>query len=403
MGITSWICAEQMVKLYNLSDQTYLLFPDDTVFHVFSEGGRLYWSLELDIPCPLEMADRVRIDTLHRDRFVPALSYETNHVEHDKVLAASFRDTVGVSYEEALGVLKLFIEEAQPPDDGFSVPFIHFEPTVNNLSRLSGYPRESIEQVLAGFSISKTNMESEGREVWKPKQEYRALRRGFFEFPHALGKHLTWSKEMARESAMLLMAGVVFKKLPPEWRSDSVNAALEMLSNQAGKWFEKIVQENLEKVNVLGFISLKDGIGQTHQRIPVPPDVGEIDYLGYAPDENLLVVLECKMVHSGLESKYFRDDISEFVTADTAYAKRFRKKFGWVRTNVPSICQALSSIRDFGSPVNPNRVAAAMITLYPTMASCSIDDFPCVTITELMLGYEANGKWPYENGVNLSP
>jgi hypothetical protein len=41
-----------------------------------------------------------------------------------------------------------------------------------------------------------------------------------------------------------------------------------------------------------------------------------------------------------------------------------------------------------------------MITPYPTIASCFIEDFPCVSLAELMTQYEKAGKWPYEIGLH---
>ena len=34
-----WICAEELIELYILSDQTFLIFPDDTTLAIYPEGG----------------------------------------------------------------------------------------------------------------------------------------------------------------------------------------------------------------------------------------------------------------------------------------------------------------------------------------------------------------------------
>lgn len=391
-----WICAEQLVRYYILSDQTFLIFPDSTTLEIFPEDSYNYLTLEIDNQCASEIQERIRLDTINRDRFVPKLSFDINSAEHERVLAAAFQGAIGISYQDALTTLGNLIDRAEAPKDGFPIPFLHRDKTLASLSQYLNFSPKSIKQVLEGFSISKLNLESEGREIWKPKQEYRAFRRGIFEVPHSIGTHLIFSKEMARECLLQLVGGVVFKQLPPEWRSDEVNLALETLSNEAGKWFEQVVLENLERANILGAKSSKSRVGQGDKQIPIPPDVGEIDYLGYAPEENLLVVAECKMVRSGFEPRYFRDEISEFVTKRNAYFEKFQKKVDWIRANLTDVCQALSSIRNYETPVNPSRVATAVITLYPTIASCFTNDFPCVTITEIMMGYETKGRWPYE-------
>jgi len=114
----------------------------------------------------------------------------------------------------------------------------------------------------------------------------------------------------------------------------------------------------------------------------------------------LLVLVECKLVQSTFEARYFRDEINEFVNSRRAYAKKFRKKIDWMLAKTPSICEALASIKDYNTQIAPQRVAIAMITLYPTMASCFIEDFPCISLTELMMEYEKVCKWPYEMGLH---
>jgi hypothetical protein len=242
-------------------------------------------------------------------------------------------------------------------------------------------------------------MEAEGREIWKPKQEYRAYRRGIFEVPHPTGMHFIFSKEMARESLLLLLSGVAFKQLPPEWQSDTVNLAIETLSNEAGKWFEQVVLENFANVNIFGAKSLNRGIGQGSKRLEIPSSVGEIDYLGYSSDEELLVVAECKMVRGKTEPRLFRDDISQFVTSNGSYFNKFEKKVAWIRTNMADVCNALSSIQTYEALVRPKQVVTVVVTYFPTIASCFTTQFPCVTIAECMMGYEINNKWPYEIGV----
>lgn len=309
-----WICVEELVSYYVLSDQTFMIFPESTALVIFPEGEYHYWTLDVDNQCALAMQERVRVDTVNRGRFISGLSFDRNLVEHEKVLAEPFRNTIGISYHEAIGILKTLIDGAEPPEDGFPIPFIHFENTCAILASGFGFSLEAIKRTLRGFSISRPDLESEGREIWKPKQEYRAFRRGFFEVEHSTGTHLIFSKEMAKECVLQLIAGVVFRHLPLEWRSQIVESALEILSNQAGKWFESVVLKNLESAGVFGAKSLRRGIGQGEQRMSIPPHVGEIDYLGYSSYERLLVIAECKMVSGSTEPKFFRDEIGEFVT-----------------------------------------------------------------------------------------
>ena len=394
-----FICAEELVMHYILSDQTYMIFPDDTILEIHPEGNNDYWTLGISNDSVMELKERIRIDTMNRHSFIPSPSFLQQCSEHEKFLAGVFKDTIGISYLETLMTLRTLIDEAQPAEDNFPIPFVHREEALDSLASHLNFPQQAVERAVAGFSISKANLEAEGREIWKPKQEHRAFRRGFFEFPHSTGTYLIFSKAMARESAGLLVEGVVFKDIPPEWRSDKVNVALGNLSNEAGKWFEQVAFESLEAVGIFGQKSIKNGLGQQDKRIAIPSDVGEIDYLGYSPSERLLVLCECKMVRGGAEPKYYRDDIGEFVSSRKSYFKKFQRKIEWTRGNIQSICNALSSVRTFDSEVAPTHIATAVVTFYPSIVSYFADDFPCVTITEIMMEYEHNGNWPYTLGV----
>ena len=107
----------------------------------------------------------------------------------------------------------------------------------------------------------------------------------------------------------------------------------------------------------------------------------------HAPQE-LLVLIEAKMTMTGLEARFWRDDLDEFVFRQGSYAERFRRKLSWVSENRAAIATALGC-----GPVG--RIGAAMLTLYPCIASTFIPDFPCVSLTEFMLDYERAKQWPY--------
>lgn len=397
-----WICAEEMVRLYMMSDQTFSILPDHTIFEVLPPGGSQYFIQELSEGCPdiQNIPERVSFDAANRKRFVPNQPDVFNINEQDGVIGEAFRNTVGVSYREALGILAEIISGAEPEPAGFQIPFIHKANTIAQVADHLNLPPEAVEHVVVGFSVSKEQMESEGREIWKPKQEYRAYRRGFFEFPHPTGPHLVFSKTMARESHYALTKDAVFKQVPAEWRSKSVNQSLGELSNSAGAWFEKVVEDNLKAINFVGKRSVKRGLGARGERITIPPDVGEIDFIGYSVPEKILIIVECKLVRDSSEPRFFRDDIADFVLdVKTSYIKKFRKKFRWVQDNLPTVCRALSSVLSSKIEIAPEYIAGAMITFLPTVASSFIEDFPCISITELMLDYESMNRWPYEIGI----
>jgi hypothetical protein len=124
----------------------------------------------------------------------------------------------------------------------------------------------------------------------------------------------------------------------------------------------------------------------------IPKGIGQIDFLGFSRQECLLLLCEDKMVEGSLEPKFFRDSLSQFVYDKDSYANRFRSKIDWTWQNREGIARALNL------NLAPSGFACAMVSYYPCIASHFIHDFPCVSITELMIDFKTAGRWPYSIG-----
>lgn len=390
-----WICAEEIINLYLLSDQTYILFPNMTVLKILPPENLKYFILDVTAQC--ELAADTRRDTQNRQRYVgkseKSIIYDIR--EHDNAIGAAIKDTIGISYLDATSVLYQLIDYSVPVPDGFPILNIKKDYAIEILSSASGFSHSAVEKTIEGFTITKENMLREGREVWKPKQEHRAYRRGFFEVEHDGGKHLCFSRNMAKECLIQLNSEIVFKQIPVEWQSADVMKSVEVVSNRAGAWFENIVFENFKTINIPGLKSQKNGIGIGPKRILIPPEVGEIDFIGYSPLEKILVLAECKLVRSGAEPKFFRGDINDFITSKKSYLIKFNKKYAWVEDNLIAVCSAVDSAGVCGSAIEPEHIKTVIITHYPSIVQCLIDAHPCVSLANFMSDYERAGKWPY--------
>lgn len=393
-----WICVEEMVILYVVSDQTHSIFPENSFLEILSLGQIDYFHQGLTIDLP-ETEKRVYLDTKNRNRFISNTSFLFNVDNQNKIIGESLEESIGIKYDDAIKILGSIIELSKADSEEFPVLFIHKGNLIKKCVEEFGFPPNVIKKVISGFSLSKDQMTIDKREVWKPKQEYRAYRRAFFEYPHILGDHIVFSKSMAKESLILLIKDVNFGKLPKEWLNPSVDKSLSKLSNEVGKWFENEVERNF---SILGYKGVKSAkaIGLNNKRIKVPLDVGEIDYIGYSEKEELLVVAECKIIRDSFEPAFFRKDIDDFIESKKSYAIKFRKKVSWIESNILAISEALMSNRLFALEVLPKKVASILVTFIPTIASDFIDDFTCVSLTEFMLDYETIGHYPYEVGVH---
>jgi hypothetical protein len=208
-----------------------------------------------------------------------------------------------------------------------------------------------------------------------------------------------FSKAMARESLTILMKSAVFGQLPENWRGADSAQALSRLSNAAGKWFEHAVQENLGKLKIAGVAGASRSLGVGPARFDIPPDVGELDFIGFSVVDSMLLLIECKMSRDSTEPRLFRDDVSDFVRSRKNYRDRFLKKIRWVTDNAEPIVAALKSVPGLRMDGRPSRMGAAMLTYVPSIASSLISDFSCVSITEFMIEYESAGRYPFSIGV----
>ncbi|MBX9787541.1 MAG: hypothetical protein K2Y37_01370 [Pirellulales bacterium] len=395
------ICSEMLVQLYHLSDQTHGVHPDDTVLTIHPEGTLDYLELKVQhFERYSDFPSRIGRDTARQKEYLAGLPlrYDLNYQAAE--LDEGFRAAFGFGYKDGIQALMQVVDGAVVPDpDSFDVPFVRRALIIEQIRQATGWHADAIEQLLDGFSLPKLKMEQENRTIFKPKQEYRALRRAFFEMPHETGPHLVWSRTMARECLFELMKGTLFQRCPPEWKAGPIDTALAALQRKVGKWFEDQVDSNMAVLGFVGKPSLKDGIGLGVDRIQTPPAVGEIDYLGYLPEHQLLVLLEDKFVDGASEPSYFRDDISSFVTGSKPYAEQLRRKLTWVRANLPAVCTGLSSLLPGCPRVAPTHLAGALVTLHPTYASYFIPDYPCVSLTQLMDGFKDAQRWPFAVGV----
>ena len=127
----------------------------------------------------------------------------------------TFQNDFDATYGQFLHILKETIDASRPSPMGFPTLFIHREDLISQASEASSLPRSAIELAIDGFTVNPEVLKSEGRELWNPKQPSRALRRGFFLFPHPTGVHLAFSHAMAMENMIHLVNSVPYQKLPP--------------------------------------------------------------------------------------------------------------------------------------------------------------------------------------------
>ncbi|EMB2642788.1 hypothetical protein VCSRO165_3181 [Vibrio cholerae] len=384
----AFIAAEELVSLY-MRSETYRSFLDSITLRL-DPTEHIYFHVEEDSSINLD----IRSSVLDFNKYVPKTMLHNDINAQEEILGKSFVETLGLGFKDTIGTIKWLIVTYSDESNPERLGFFELQEAVSIMIDHFRLTAEQAMRILEGFCLSSETMIE--RELYKPKQEYRAYKRAFFK-DQCDGKELVFfSRRMALECLDLLISDVPFKKLPVEWKSNNIKSALDVMSFKAGRWFEYIVTQNLEMLGIIGSSSVKTLRLSATEKLNVPPDVGEIDFLGFHEKQELLVIIEIKQVGFTTEPRMYLDDLSKFVTKSKNYSEQFRKKFNWARKNVESIEKHFS--HNFNVDAKLNTAGYAMITLYPTVASTKIHDFTCISITDFMNQSLESTAWPFSKG-----
>ncbi|MGP8200721.1 MAG: hypothetical protein ACLQU4_14595 [Limisphaerales bacterium] len=390
----SILCAELLVMVSTMSDQTHFLFPGHTRLTVV-EGYVLPFRLELLPPYETvgnAFGGRMIKDRQYRPKCLPNPTADRDSGFQKSVLDKYFAREFGFTYGDFLNVIVRILSDVAPAPGSYPITFCHRDRLARGIASAAGMPLEISSRIISGFTLRSLDMKQEGRQLWNTKQIFRAYRRGFFEMPHATGPHLIWSNEMAGESLNWLVEGFSFRKAPTEWNTTAIQKGLDELSHEASSWFEQQTARCLNEMGIIG-CRRKSRIQGNNCIVEIPSVVGEIDFLGSFQGDASLLIVECKMVESRMEARFWKEDVAEFVEAKKSYVEKFKVKINWVIENRRRICSALIGKETL------RELRPVMITLYPTFASTRIDEFPCVSLAEFVADCEADSSWPYRCGV----
>jgi hypothetical protein len=390
-----WICAEQLVSISILSTQTFILFPEYTTLEIRPEGELEWFILTVkDAKRYEQFQKRVAIDRESRKRVIDEQKtlYDSNRLV--RVIDPIFQDQLGINLTDVLSFAFNLAVNVKPPDKGFDVPFVPEQQITDSLVQGSSLTPQQAKVIIDGLGLRQTAMVAEGRVVWKPKQEYRAYSRPFFEFPHPTGTHFTWSKQMANECLLMLYTHLAQKLVPKEWNIGDIPKALAAYEQEITKLFEDIVIERLKEAG-LSASRFKSQIGLGANKIDIPDDIGEIDLVAYWEAEKLLVVGDDKLVKPTHEPALFRDDLDKFIGKKKNYVEQVKRKTRWVVDNIQGVVKGLEASPEFPQPLTVEKVAPILVTYYPAFASYFVSDVPCVTLTELIADINGKKKWPY--------
>lgn len=367
------ICAEEIVQMSALSDQTFKVHPDETELEVTPKGSEIYFDLRVQ-GFDGELSQFIRLVSEDTEKSSKYFHVGVGQIEdptyspqwQSQYLNDSCQADFGADYDQVLRCIFQAIDDGSRKQNTACV--IEVPSTISRLSEILNVPEHGIERAFAGFCLTNANLQE--REGYDTKQEYRALRRAFFEIEQDGERYFIFSPGMAKECFMFLLKGMAFQRYPAEWKSAGFHEAITELQRAAGTWFETKVAGCLSTLGILGFPSVEKSIGRGKAAVSIPALVGEIDFLGFDPKRNMLVVLEDKLVTPGVDPAQFGDDIKKFATdkGGKTYSDQLRTKVDWVEQNHAAICIALVSKFPELVSIQPVGIAHAIVTRTPSYA-----------------------------------
>lgn len=369
-----FISAEELAYLYMMSDSTYRVFKEQCELKL-DKKENIYWDL------------KVNNTYVTNDFPLTMNSWSCIEEEQQSDLDIEFADNIlNKGMEEKFGISFINIKDILMTivNDNGDIQVIKKEEVLEYIKEKWGIEKTISEEILAGFSIISDKLLDENRDIYLPKQEYRALYRGFFEFEYNEEKYLIWSKYMARECFILLLRGSFYKKFPNEWQNRKINKAINNLSDHLGKKFEKLVKDELDKLGIKGGINFKKRIGNSGKYIDIPSNVGEIDYLGINLKTNEFIVVECKMISPALEARMWFDDISKFKGKD-GYIEKFNRKIKFISENKKEIVECLAKSINLEIDLEileSLKQKNILLTYYPSIIKAFLNEFEIYNLSE---------------------
>jgi len=399
------ICLTQMVEEAESSDQIHGIYKSHTTLLLReprdpNEPREKFLKTEIDKSLLLSMKqvgdpkiENAKKKVLFNGKDLPA-QYNTRKIAFDKM----FKEKIGADFDEVRTILMAFNHER---------PFILREHMViNKISEQFGFSKEVVKRVVEGLVISKAKLLKGGAPVWKlTRQKNRITRK-----PIARMRlwdsynYLGWSPVMLREILNHFSELMIYGELPDEWLiDDEIKTEAEKLSLEVSTWFENEFIRLMSERGFFGREIKKDKIiGNGNAVIKYPR--GQIDFLGFNSDLQLLVVAECKLVKWSADAGDENGDYREFIRDyDKPHQKthfdKLVSKYEWVCANLTGLMPALKKEYPEISYRNSIRVASLMITYHPMRISVFADIIPLRSIVRFIEDFDEKRDWPYNFGI----
>lgn len=336
-------------------------------------------------------------DTKLKEQYIQGKLYENDWEKHAKFLNLPFKDTIGLSYNEFMYLITSIILNTKEINSENDIPMVNKDEFLNDITIQLNINKDQIQNFFEGLILRKEHFVFQERLYSKYKQMYRIGKRPILEIKKTDGTYLTWSNEMLKERLDFLDNDFIFKTLPKEWNNKKISIAVNKISNDAGKWFENQVKQNLNSRGIVGE-KIKDKIltGKNSLNCRV---VGGFDFLGYSFYDNLIILIECKYINPGFEPRSYYDDLKTFTNSRNGYIMKLDRKLEWLKRNFEDLKSEIGEKYSIRIPDSCSKVGTAFITYVNTFAFAFIKKYPTVSFSEFFENYDKQNKWYLKKGI----
>ncbi|MEZ6047131.1 MAG: hypothetical protein R3C11_16430 [Planctomycetaceae bacterium] len=356
------ICAEEMFRLAEISNYFNFFEQESATFRLHDPSDSTFYSFTLD--------DQNRFSTVakqmdHHRSQLPAIKDLEEKVHSycyaESMLNSNFKKQLGFSLSQVHDFFKFL--KSGTKDKGGLLPYDRSDLTSYLKSKFRISFKEA-DALISALSLTNNSIPKQ-RPIWDISHEYRTYGRCLFEF-NKFGKPVLYcSPGMIGECHFQLLSKLRSRKIPPEWNSKSISKSVEKYASSINKSFEKFVVNRISSLEnpKTHCAQFKDSIGNSSKKLSIPRKVGEIDYIGYAPKESLIVVAEVKMLKLAHDPKSFRNNVDKLHKSED----QLLVKFDWIMNNLVDVVEHLKLNRNFPNQIKVNHIAPVLITFYPTI------------------------------------
>ena len=304
-----------------------------------------------------------------------------------------FASEQGLSLRDMLSVAGHADRSCNPGKAAFDVKFCNEHRLYETVAHNSQLPISKVKLVLSGLTLTKGALDGEDRELWRPKQHNRLLRRPFVRLGHPTGSHLCWHSANIERSLPFLTQELCSGRVPMEWTTPAIETEARVFASLLDHEWEQTVFDTVRQYGLEGDIRVKKLLTRDGSTLRVPPSVGEIDLLVYEAARKTVYLLEVKRVQPTYVPSQFRDDVSKFFGTG-AYIERLKRKAQWAETNVSAIVEhlALKGIRGIGEALDI-RLQSAIITKYESFAQVPPSGVRIISLRRLVEERLQSGAW----------